>query len=87
MAKNKKQEIKIKHQFGRRNINDTQKSYLRGLQYENEKKKPYGRSDRNFGTEHSSTPNSEKVEDESSDINFQSIKTAERLGGETNRKR
>jgi len=38
MAKNKKQEIKIKHQFGRRNINDTQKSYLRGLQYENEKK-------------------------------------------------
>ena len=70
----------IKHQFGRRNINDTQKSYLRGLQYENEKKKPYGRSDRNFGTEHSSTPNSEKVEDESSDINFQSIKTADRIG-------
>jgi len=62
----------IKHQFGRRNINDTQKAYLRGLQYENEKKKPYGRSDRNFGTEESSTPKSEEQ--------FQSIKTAERLG-------
>ncbi|WP_088225721.1 hypothetical protein [Desulfosporosinus sp. FKB] len=29
----------ITHQFARRNINDSQKAYLRGLQYENEKSK------------------------------------------------
>jgi len=70
----------IKHQFGRRNINDTQKAYLRGLQYENEKNKHGG----NRGNQYTVLPSgtnchlANEVEDES----FQSIKTADRIGQE-----
>jgi hypothetical protein len=34
----------INNQLGRRNVTEIQKSYLRGLQYEREKKKATGRS-------------------------------------------
>lgn len=70
----------IKHQFGRRNINDTQKAYLRGLQYENEKKKSIDNlkqyNSPNGTIFHSEDKNEEKQKQES----FQSIKTAERIG-------
>lgn len=46
----------INIQLGRRNLSDKQIGYYRGLQYEREKKKSVGRSDRNFGEEETSTP-------------------------------
>jgi hypothetical protein len=62
----------INNQLGRRNISDMQRSYLRGLQYEREKK----RRGADTGNENASKNKPEKVAD------LNSSETAERLAGQ-----